>query len=485
MANTTGSAESLNQPWDFVVIGGGTAGLVASRTAASFGARVLLIERDRLGGDCLWTGCVPSKSLIAAAHATATAQQSALLGIRVRDVAVDFSAVMNHVQAAIGTISPGDSAESLEHDGVTVLHEDAEFINGSTLIAGDQEIRFRQAMIATGGRPRRLEVEGADTVTTLTSESVWDLDTLPERLLVVGGGAIGCELGQAMARLGSRVTLVQRGKRLIPKESAEAEAIISAALTADGVDVRTSAIVQRVVSSDGSAGSVHLDDGTLVEFDRVLVALGRTPNTSSLGLEKANVDTDEHGRVLIDDHLRTSNSRIWAAGDVTPLPPFTHTAGVNGSIAASNAILGLRRKVDRRVIPRVTFTQPEVAAVGLQAADSVASQHRVVTVDHRHLDRAIAESATVGFTQIITDRAGVLLGATIVGPRAGESLAEVTIAVKNRLTASQIAGTTHPYPTFNDAVWNACVSIVRDRLSDGLLRRVISTMFAIRRARMR
>jgi pyruvate/2-oxoglutarate dehydrogenase complex dihydrolipoamide dehydrogenase (E3) component len=400
-------------------------------------------------------------------------------------VAVDFRAVMKHVQAAIGTIAPVDSAESLEHDGVTVLNGDAEFINGNTLIAGDQEIRFRQAMIATGGRPRRLEVEGADTVTTLTSESVWDLDTLPERLLVVGGGAIGCELGQAMARLGSRVTLVQRGQRLIPKESAEAEAIISAALTADGVDVRTSAIVQRVVSSDGSAGSVHLDDGTLVEFDRVLVALGRTPNTSSLGLEKANVDTDEHGRVLIDDHLRTSNSRIWAAGDVTPLPPFTHTAGVNGSIAASNAILGLRRKVDRRVIPRVTFTQPEVAAVGLQAADSVASQHRVVTVDHRHLDRAIAESATVGFTQIITDRAGVLLGATIVGPRAGESLAEVTIAVKNRLTASQIAGTTHPYPTFNDAVWNACVSIVRDRLSDGLLRRVISTMFAIRRARMR
>lgn len=485
MANTTRSAESLNQPWDFVVIGGGTAGLVASRTAARFGARVLLIERDRLGGDCLWTGCVPSKSLIAAAHATATAQQSVLLGIRARDVAVDFSAVMKHVQAAIGTIAPVDSAESLEHDGVTVLHEDAEFVNGKTLIAGGQEIRFRQAMIATGGRPRRLEVEGADTVTTLTSESVWDLDTLPERLLVVGGGAIGCELGQAMARLGSRVTLIQRGPRLIPKESAEAEAIISAALTADGVDVRTSAIVQRVVSSDGRAGSAHLDDGTLVEFDRVLVALGRTPNTSSLGLERANVDTDEHGRVLIDDHLRTSNSRIWAAGDVTPLPPFTHTAGVNGSIAASNAILGLRRKVDRRVIPRVTFTQPEVAAVGLQAADSVMSQHRVVTVDHRHLDRAIAESATVGFTQIITDRAGVLLGATIVGPRAGESLAEVTIAVKNRLTASQIAGTTHPYPTFNDAVWNACVSIVRDRLSDGLLRRVINTMFAIRRARMR
>ena len=485
MANTTRSAESLNQPWDFVVIGGGTAGLVASRTAARFGARVLLIERDRLGGDCLWTGCVPSKSLIAAAHATATAQQSVLLGIRARDVAVDFSAVMKHVQAAIGTIAPVDSAESLEHDGVTVLHEDAQFVNGKTLIAGGQEIRFRQAMIATGGRPRRLEVEGADTVTTLTSESVWDLDTLPERLLVVGGGAIGCELGQAMARLGSRVTLIQRGPRLIPKESAEAEAIISAALTADGVDVRTSAIVQRVVSSDGRAGSGHLDDGTLVEFDRVLVALGRTPNTSSLGLERANVDTDEHGRVLIDDHLRTSNSRIWAAGDVTPLPPFTHTAGVNGSIAASNAILGLRRKVDRRVIPRVTFTQPEVAAVGLQAADSVMSQHRVVTVDRRHLDRAIAESATVGFTQIITDRAGVLLGATIVGPRAGESLAEVTIAVKNRLTASQIAGTTHPYPTFNDAVWNACVSIVRDRLSDGLLRRVINTMFAIRRARMR
>jgi pyruvate/2-oxoglutarate dehydrogenase complex dihydrolipoamide dehydrogenase (E3) component len=485
MGNRSGTEKPLDEVWDFVVIGGGTAGLVAARTASSFGARVLLIERDRLGGDCLWTGCVPSKSLIAAAHTAATARKADSLGVTAHAVDVDFAAVMRHVQTAMLTIAPVDSAESLDRDGVTVLGAAAEFADGRTLCAGGQKILFRQAMIATGGRPRLLEVEGADTVEMLTSDSFWDLQTLPKRLLVVGGGAIGCELGQATARLGSQVTLIQRGNRLIPKESAEAEAIISAALAADGVDLRRGRTVQRVSSADGRAGQVQLDNRTMVEFDRILVALGRTPNSSSLGLEKAGVETDDRGRVLVDDHLRTSNPRIWAAGDVTPLPLFTHTAGVNGSIAAANAILGLKRKVDRRVVPRVTFTQPEVAAVGLQAADCTSSQHRVVTIDHHHVDRAIAESSADGFTQIITDRAGVLLGATIVGPRAGESLAEVTLAVKSRLTASQIAGTTHPYPTFNDGVWNACVAIVRDRLGNGLLKRATMTLFAVRRARMR
>ncbi len=471
--------------WDLVVIGGGTAGLVAARTAVSFGARVLLVERDRLGGDCLWTGCVPSKSLIAAANAAVTAWHSTGLGIDTQHAAVDFDAVMRHVRAAMATIAPTDSAESLKRDGIAVLGAEAEFIDGRTLLAGDQRIRFRQAVIATGGHPRVLAAPGADTVAMLTSENVWGLDALPQRLLVIGGGAIGCELGQAMARLGSRVTLIQRGGRLLPKESAEAEAIISAALAADGVEVRTGHTVQRIVSPDAVAGVAHLDDGTTVEFDRVLVALGRIPNSGGLGLEKAKVRTDDLGRVLVDDHLRTNNSRIWAAGDITPLPQFTHTAGINGSIAASNAILGLKRKVDRLAVPRVTFTQPEVAAVGLQAARSVTSRHRVITIDHQHVDRAVAEATTAGFTQIITDRAGTLLGATIVGPRAGESLAEVTMAVKNRLTAGQIAATTHPYPTFNDAVWNACVSIVRDRLSGGLLKRAIRGLFTIRRMLLR
>ncbi|WP_308468481.1 dihydrolipoyl dehydrogenase family protein [Rathayibacter soli] len=473
------------QPWDFVVIGGGTAGLVASRTAASFGARVLLIEPARLGGDCLWTGCVPSKSLIAAAHAASTAVVSQSLGVHAEGATVDFGAVMSHLHTAMHTIAPVDSAESLEHDGVTVLRGSARFLDRRNLIVDGQTIRFRQAMIATGSRPRTLDTDGADTLAALTSETIWDLTEQPNRLVVVGGGAIGCELGQALARLGSHVTLIQRGPRLIPKESAQAEAIVSAALVADGVDIRRGRTVRRVETTAGHAGSLTLDDGTAVDFDRVLVAVGRAADTGSLALDSAGVSVDDRGTVIVDDNLRTTNTRIWAAGDVTALPQFTHTAGVNGSIAASNAILGLKRKIDRRVVPRVTFTQPEVAAVGLQAADTVTSKHRVVTIDHRHLDRAITEATMSGFTQIVTDRKGVLLGATIVGPRAGESLAEVTLAVKNRLTAGQIAGTTHPYPTFNDAVWNACVSIVRERLGGGALRRVTRVLAVIRRVRMR
>ncbi|MEO7372635.1 MAG: FAD-dependent oxidoreductase [Terrimesophilobacter sp.] len=485
MGSVINDSELTAQPWDFVVIGGGTAGLVASRTAASFGARVLLIEADRLGGDCLWTGCVPSKSLIAAAHAASTALRSQELGVHAEGAAVDFSAVMNHVHTAMHTIAPVDSAESLERDGVAVLRGSARFRDGRTLIVDGRTIRFRQAMIATGSRPRALGMEGAAALTVLTSDSLWNLTEQPERILVVGGGPIGCELGQALARLGSQVTLVQRNKRLIPKESEAAEAIISAALAADGVDVRKGRAVRRIETIDGKSGSLSLDDGTVLEFDRMLVSIGRIADTRSLALDNAGVTIDDRGTVIVDDSLRTTNKRIWAAGDVTALPQFTHTAGVNGSIAASNAMLGLRRTIDRRALPRVTFTQPEVATVGLQAADAVPSKHQIVTIDHRDLDRAITEAAISGFTQIVTDHKGVLLGATIVGPRAGESLAEVTLAVKNRLNAGQIAGTTHPYPTYNDAVWKAALAIVRVRLDSGLLLRAIRVLAAIRRVRVK
>ncbi len=475
---------SSDVTWDFVVIGGGTAGLVASRTAATFGVRVLLVERDRLGGDCLWTGCVPSKSLIAAAHAASTARYSEALGVRSRGVTVDFAAVMAHVHGAMQTIAPVDSTESLGGAGVAVMHGDAHFINETTLRIDDTVIRFRQALIATGATPCVPASEGADSIDFLTSETVWDLRDQPRHLVVIGGGAIGSELSQAMARLGSRVTLIQRGDRLIPRESAAASALIRDALVADGVNVLTGRTVARFLSDDRMRGSLTLDDGTELDFDRVLAAIGRAPNSGGLGLGNANVEVDSRGNVAVTDSLRTSNPRIWAAGDVTALPQFTHTAGVNGSIAASNAILGLRRTIDRRAVPRVTFTHPEVASVGVSADDADPGRHRVVTIDHAHLDRAIAEAETIGFTQIVTDRKGTILGTTIVGPRAGETLGEVTLAVRNALTAGQVAGTTHAYPTYSDAFWNACVSIVRSRLGSGAMRRTIRVLASIRRMRL-
>lgn len=447
--------------FDFVAIGGGTAGLVASRTAAGFGARTALIEGNRLGGDCLWTGCVPSKSLIAAAAAFSRSTPS--VGLPPRLGPVDFETVMAHVHAAMDEIAPIDSSEALAADGVEVIRGTARFTSPRTLDVAGRRISFGQAIIATGGSPTVPPLHGAEDIDFLTSESVWDLTELPARMLVLGGGAIGCELAQAFARLGSHITIIARGPRLLPKEEARASAVVRSAMEADGVDVRTSRTITSVTGR-GCSGTAILDDGSIVAFDAILAATGRRPNTSSLEVERAGVRLDDEKRVIVNSKLRTSNPRIWAAGDVTPLPQFTHTAGVNGSLAASNAILGLSRTVDTVAVPRVTFTHPEVGAVGLPAGTPGLITR---TVEHSHLDRAIAEGETNGYTQLVVDKRGRVRGVTIVGPRAGETLGEASLAVKNGLTTSDIAGTTHAYPTFGDAFWTASVADVRARLGAG------------------
>ncbi|MFP7761561.1 dihydrolipoyl dehydrogenase family protein [Marisediminicola sp. LYQ134] len=473
--------------WDLVVIGGGTAGLVASRTAAGFGARVLLIERHRLGGDCLWTGCVPSKSLIVAARAAHSARTSARLGVTTQGVTVDFAAVMQRVTDAMLEVAPADSTESLAASGVDVLIGEAAFTGERSISVDGTTIGFRQALISTGGSPVVPDIDGIDGVDVLTSETLWNIRDLPERLLVLGGGAIGCEIGHAMTRLGSTVTLVHRGERILPKEERRASQIVHAAMTRDGVDIRTSSEVVSFTASphDRTRGSATLDDGSVVEFDRVVVALGRTPNTGSLQCARAIVRLDEKGDVRVDAHLRSSNPRVWAAGDMTGLPQFTHTAGVNGSLAATNAILGLTRSVDTAAVPRVTFTDPEVAAVGLSPTDADANGARTITIDHADLDRAIAESETDGYTSIVVDAKGRILGATIVGPRAGETLGEASVAVKNGLSTSSLAGATHAYPTFSDALWQASVSDVRTRLGQGLVSKATGVLGRIRASRVK
>jgi len=478
--------------WELVVIGGGSAGLVASRTAASFGADTLLIEGDRLGGDCLWTGCVPSKSLIAAASALTIARTSPHLGVETDAVGLDFAAAMRHVHGAMHTIAPVDSPEVLALAGVEVLSGHARFAGARSLNVDGREIGFGQVIIATGGSPAVPKIEGIGSVEVLTSATVWDLTELPERLVVLGGGAIGCEIAQAMARFGSAVTLVQRGDRLLPKEEPRASAIVRAALEADGVTVLTGRKATSI-SSDGRglgagrgrSGAVTLDDGSVAPFDVILAALGRVPNTGSLDAGRAGVELDEAGNVVVNARLRTSNPRIWAAGDVTPLPEFTHTAGVNGSIAASNAVLGLARTIDSAAVPRVTFTHPEVGSVGVVQADAAAQGLIARTIEHEHLDRAIAEGATGGFTQLLVDTRGRVRGATIVGPRAGESLGEVSLAISRGLTTSDIAGTTHAYPTFSDAVWNAAVADVRARLNQGATKVATKALRRLRRFRLR
>ncbi|MGB0101930.1 MAG: FAD-dependent oxidoreductase [Nocardioides sp.] len=473
---------SPDKTWDVLVIGGGTAGIVAAKTAARLGASVLLVERHRTGGDCLWTGCVPSKALLSAADAAAGARGAGRLGVTVTDVRVDFARVMTHVHEAIATIAPIDSHEAIEEVGVSVRSGQARFTGPGTATVDDDPVRFTQAIIATGAAPAMPPIPGLADVDVLTSDSIWDLTSAPARLAVLGAGSIGCELGQAMARLGSAVTLVEGAERILPREDADAALVVHGSLVADGVDVRVGQQVEAVDSdrAGSPAGRLRLADGDIVEFDRLLVAVGRSPRTSDLGLERIGVETDQRGFLVVDRHLRTTNPRVWAAGDLTGHPQFTHTASVHGSLAASNAVLGVRRSVETTAVPRVTYTQPEVAAVGIDTErerDGV----RLITLDHEHVDRAVSEGRTNGFTRIAIDRKGRLLGATVVGPRAGETLGELTVAIRRGLRTRDLAGITHAYPTWNDGVWSAAVADVREQLERPATRRALHALAGTRR----
>jgi pyruvate/2-oxoglutarate dehydrogenase complex dihydrolipoamide dehydrogenase (E3) component len=474
--------------WELAIIGGGTAGIVAAKTAAGLGASVVLVERERTGGDCLWTGCVPSKALIAAAHAAASARDAGRLGVNVSGVDVDFGAVMKHVHATIAAIEPTDSVQALEAAGVTVIHGTAQFTGPRTVDIDGRPLSFQRALLATGARPAVPPIPGLADVDHLTSDSLWGLTELPGRLVVLGGGSIGCELGQAFARLGSQVTIVEGAPRVLPREDADASAIVADALRRDGVRL----VVGRPVvgaAADGTGGRLLVGDGDgqeAVPFDRLLVALGRSPRTDGLGLDVAGIELDARRFVVVDRGLRTTNNRVWAAGDLTGHPQFTHLAGVHGSLAASNAVLGLRRGVELGAVPRVTFTDPEVAAVGaLTGPGDRDAGVDVVTREHDDVDRAQAEADTAGFARLALDRKGRIRGATLVGPRAGESLTELTLAVRGGLRTRDLAGTIHAYPTYGDGPWNAAIEDVRRRLAAPAAARATRALLRMRRAATR
>ncbi|MDV8009293.1 dihydrolipoyl dehydrogenase family protein [Rhodococcus sp. IEGM 1318] len=466
---------------DVVVVGGGTAGIVAAKTAARFGVDVVLIERERTGGDCLWTGCVPSKALIAAASAAASARYSHRFGVDSGTPRVDFPRVMEHVHGSIAHIAPIDSPEALTADGVIVVHGDAVFTGPNSLTVNSRPLHFGQAILATGARPSVPPIDGLGSVDYLTSDTLWNLKSLPERLLVIGAGTIGCEMAQAFARLGSNVTLVGRAATILPKEDDTASSVVDAALREDGVTVLTSTSIVEI-----GADSARTDSGLRVEFDQVLIAVGRTPRTDSLGLDAADVDVDERGYVVVDDHLATSNPHIRAAGDLTGHPQFTHTAGMHGSLAASNAVLGLPRSIDKTGAPRVTFTDPEIASVGIdiKAARRIAGL-RLQTLQHEYVDRAVTEGETGGSTTLVLDRKHRIVGACVVGPRAGETIGELVLAVKLGVRTRDVAGASHPYPTYNDGPWNAAIADVRTQLDSPLAARAFGTLAQVRTAWVR
>ncbi len=468
--------------YDLVILGGGTAGLVSAFVAAGVGARVALVERDRTGGDCLWTGCVPSKSLIAAAHMARRMRHADVVGLAPVEPVIDFARVMDRVHAAIAEIEPHDSPARLRDAGVEVIVGAGHFVDGSILRVGDRRLRFVSAIVATGSEPDIPPIRGLNGADVLTTESVWALRELPSRLVVLGGGPIGCELAQAFARLGASVTLVEVADRLLLKEEPDAGALIARRLAADGVDVRLGARAHEVLRPQGAPGQLVLGvDGErdTVIFDRILVAAGRRPRTAGIGLEAAHVEIDQRGAIVVDDRLRTSAPRIYAAGDVTARLPFTHVAAHHARVASANALFGVRRTV-AETIPWVTFTDPEVAHVGLteaQARERWGDRTILARSDYAVLDRAITEGEPEGFALLVADPRGRLVGATV----AGEAIAELTARVVAGDKIDALSTTVHAYPTLAEGPSRAADEHLRKKYATPRYRALARPILAARR----
>ena len=447
---------------NLVVIGAGSAGLVSAYIAATVKAKVTLVEKSRMGGDCLNTGCVPSKALIRTTRFLSDVSRARSLGIRAASADLDFAEVMERVQRVVRTVAPHDSIERYRELGVDVVIGAARITSPWTVeIATEQGTRTlstRAIVIATGGRPAVPGVPGIEEVGYVTSDTVWELRTLPRRLLVIGGGPIGCELAQCFARLGAQVTQVQRGPQLLPREDPEIAALVMQRFRAEGIDLRmehTPVHFER----DGDARTVvceHAGGQVRIGFDQLLVAAGRTANVSGFGLEALGIGVRKDGTVDTNEYLETIYPNVYAAGDVTGPFQFTHTASHQAWYASVNALFGRFRrfKVDYSVIPWCTFTDPEVARVGLNERDAKARgvAYEVTTYGIDDLDRAIADEAAHGVVKVLTvpgkDR---ILGATIVGEHAGELITEFILAMRHGLGLDKVLGTIHVYPTFSEA----------------------------------
>jgi pyruvate/2-oxoglutarate dehydrogenase complex dihydrolipoamide dehydrogenase (E3) component len=437
--------------YDLIVIGGGAAGLAAAQAGAAARARTLLISEGELGGECTFTGCVPSKTLIEAAARGAS-----------------FDGAMSAVREAVAAIAATETADVLSRRGIDVVRGHAAFTSAREVTVDGRALRARGFVLATGSRPAVLPLPGLAELPYLTNENVFELAALPASLAILGGGAVGCELAQAFRRLGSQVTVIEAAPRLLPAADPAASKLIGEVLTAEGVSVRTGTPAVKIENMpNGPRCVLHLRDSAPVAAERVLVAAGRTPVTAGLGLENAGVSIDARGRLVTDRHLATTAPGVYAAGDVTGLMPFTHAAYAMGRLAARNA---LRKRwspagsFSTAAIPWVVFTDPEVAQVGITGDQAAAVRGaRVAYLPMREVDRAVTAGRTDGFVTIIAGprRAtgnlggGRVLGATIAASRAGEMIAEVALAMRAAMFTGRLAQTTHPYPTWSLAIQQA------------------------------
>lgn len=462
--------------YDLVVVGGGSGGLVSAAIAAAVGARVALVERHLLGGDCLNTGCVPSKAVIRSGRAWHEASRAAAeFGGPAVSEDGDFAAAMERMRRVRAEIGPHDAARRFSDLGVDVYLGEGRFVGEDRLQVDGVVLEFRKGVVATGGRPAVPPVPGLEEAGYLTSDTIFERTERPDRLAVIGGGPIGCELAQAMARLGSEVTILEMADRLLIREDREAAEVVARSLEADGVRLEAGAHVERVeIEGDervlrfrsGEGGDAG-EEGE-VRCDAILVAAGRQPNVEGLGLEKAGVDHGPTG-IAVDDRLRTSNPRIFAVGDVTGGMPFTHASDAQARIAVPNALFFGRGKARDLVIPRVTYTSPALAAVGVappETADDGGPEVDTVTVAMEDVDRMRLEGETEGFLRLhLKAGSDRIVGATVVGEHAGDLLAPVLVAMKGGVGLERVSGTVFPYPTRAEVVRKAADQWRRRKLT--------------------
>jgi len=443
--------------YNLVAIGAGTAGLISAIGTAGLGGRVALIERHLMGGDCLNVGCVPSKALIRPARLASEMRHAAEFGLSPSEVRKeDFPKVMERLRRIRADISDNDSASRYTDKGVDVFIGEARFTGRDRVEVGGREIQFKKAVITTGARALHPDIPGLSEAGFLTNETVFSLTELPEHLMVIGGGPIGCELAQAFRRLGSRVTIINRS-RFLSREDPEASALLAKVFEREGIEVLLDAGVQSVAAT-GNVKKLHIARNGVVatvEGDQILVGMGRVPNVGNLGLEAAGVEYDARTGIQVNDNLRTTNSSIYAAGDCCMQHKFTHAADAAAQIVIQNALFGGRKKLSSLNMPWCTYTHPEIAHVGIYEHQA---RGQGIEIDSYKFemaenDRAITEGEAEGFVKV-TVKKGTdhILGATIVAAHAGEMINEISVAMAAKMGLGKIGGVIHPYPTQSEAI---------------------------------
>jgi pyruvate/2-oxoglutarate dehydrogenase complex dihydrolipoamide dehydrogenase (E3) component len=447
--------------YSLVIVGGGPAGLVAAQVATLLGAKVALVERKFLGGGCLNVGCVPSKTLIRTSRLYAEMRNAEHYGARPpSDISVDFPAAMQRMRRIRARISRVDSGHRLAANGVDVFLGEARFIGTDAVSVDGMKLRFSKALVVTGARPDTATIPGLAEAGYLTNENVFDLTELPRSLLVIGGGPLGCELAQAFGRFGSRTTIVQDLPLFLPKEERDAAQLLSDAFTRDGIEVRlnTAAVNVRTNGGQKIVDLISDDYKSAVAVDAILTGTGRIPNVEHLDLDAAGVTFDTVTGIGVDDYLQTSNPRIYAAGDVCLEHKFTHTADASARIAVNNALTPRRQRLSALTIPWCTYTDPEIAHVGLyvREARDLEIPVKTFTIPMHDVDRAIADGEETGFVKIhVRERSDEILGATIVARHAGEMINEITLAMVARIGLRTLARVIHAYPTQAEAIKSA------------------------------